>query len=83
MEPIEIIIMEEEEPVVHVAERQPPTLVTAATETSRGIARGARAGWRRLPRRQVEAVTRRGVTSSLRWLSRRLGELAARFSADE
>jgi hypothetical protein len=88
MEPIDIVIMEEEEPVVHVAERQPPALVERATATGRAVARGAQAGWERLPREQMKAAaeagavaSRHGAVRGLRWLSARLSDLAERLGS--
>ncbi|MDT8305972.1 MAG: hypothetical protein RRC07_08560 [Anaerolineae bacterium] len=81
MDPIRIVIDEEEKPVVHVAERQPASLATKTVETTRAVARGAQAGWERLPREQMVAVSRRGVVSGLRWLSRRIAALAERLGS--
>lgn len=83
MEPIEIVIREEEEPVVHVAERQPGTLASTTAETGRAVARGAQAGWKRLPRREMQSAVRRGTVAGLRWLSAGLAKVAARLSGDE
>ncbi len=87
MEPIDIVIIDEEEPVVHVAERQQATLAETATETGRAVARGAQAGWERLPREQMKtaaragaAVSRSGAVRGLRWLSARLADLAERLN---
>jgi hypothetical protein len=88
MEPIDIVIIDEEEPVVHVAERQSASLAETATETSRAVARSAQAGWERLPREQMKtaaqagaAASRSGAVRGLRWLSSRLAELAERLNS--
>lgn len=88
MEPIDIVIIDEEEPVVHVAERKPASLAATATETSRAVARNAQAGWERLPREQMKTAAKAGAAASrigavrgLRWLSARLDELAERLNS--
>jgi hypothetical protein len=83
MEPIEIVIREEEEPIVHVAERQPGTVASATAETGRAVARGMRTGWERLPRREMLLAARRGTVAGLRWLSAGLAKVAARLGRDE
>lgn len=81
MDSIRIVIDEEEKPVVHVAERQPASIATTTVETTRAVARGAQAGWERLPRAQMKAASRRGAVAGLRWLSARIGGLAERLGS--
>jgi hypothetical protein len=85
-EEIEIKIIDDERPVVHIAERQPATVGTTVAETGRGVVSGARTAWDQLPRRELRTaakvgarVSRRGTARGLRWLSARLGALADRL----
>ena len=85
-ETIDIVIIDEEPPVVHVAERKPAALRNTVADTGRGVADAAQAAWERLPREEVQTaakagarVSRRGAARGLRWLSRRLEAWAARL----
>ncbi|NLF66909.1 MAG: hypothetical protein GX579_20165 [Chloroflexi bacterium] len=85
-ETIDIVIMDEDEPVVHVAERKPAALRNTVAETGRGVAEAAQTAWERLPREELQTaaragarVSRRGAARGLRWLSKRLEAWAARL----
>lgn len=84
-ETIDIVIMDEDAPVVHVSERKPALGYTVA-ETGRGVADAAQAAWERLPREELQIaakagarVSRRGAARGLRWLSQRLEAWAVRL----
>lgn len=85
-EPIRIVIMYEEQPIVHVAERGEPSLAEKVQETGKSITTGARSAWERVPEEEIRAAThtgvqvsRRGAARGLRWLSHCLATLAERL----
>lgn len=85
-ETIDIVIMDEDIPAVHVAERKPAALRNTAAGTGRGVAEAAQTAWERLPRQELQTaaragvrVSRRGAAHGLRWLSKRLEVWAARL----
>ncbi len=85
-ETIDIVIRDEDEPIVHVAERKPAALSNTVAQTGRGVADAAQTAWERLPREELQAAarvgaraSRRGAARGLRWLSQRLEAWAARL----
>lgn len=88
-ETIDIVIMDEDMPVVHVAERKPAALRNTVAGTGRGVADAAQAAWERLPREELQTaaqagarVSRRGAARGLRWLSQRLEAWASRLRSN-
>lgn len=95
-EPIKIEIPVEEDELVHVPERRRPGGLTGRQlrETGREVGEKARAAWQSEKRRQAQAAARAGLRTGARasrvglvrglnWLSKRLGDLAERFTPIE
>lgn len=95
-EPIKIKIPVEEDELIHVPERRHPTGPTRRRlrETGKEMGEQARKAWESEKRRQAQAAARAGLRTGARasrtglvrglnWLSKKLGDLAERFTPIE